>query len=362
MRDARDSPRTFRAPGRVNLIGGQVDYHEGFVVAMAIDRDVRVTATARDDAFVSARSREVAGDVVVRADGSDEPSDVSPAWGRLVGGVVRTLAELGRPAVGADLAIASSVPMAAGVSSSAAFEVAVAHALADAARMSIAPRDLMLAAQRAEHIATGVPCGIQDQMSSIFGVAGHALLVDCRSFDVDPVPLPPSVAVVVVHSGVERALEHTPYAARRRESMAVAERLGVRALRDARPDQVADDPLGRHAVGEIERVLAFAETMRAGDMVEAGRLMLASHRSSREDMQVSTPELDVLVDALTAAGAFGARLTGAGFGGCVVALAPAGDARVIEAEARETYAHRTGRRPRSWIVRAAAGGGPVESA
>jgi galactokinase len=359
MRDAVRPVRTYRAPGRVNLIGGQVDYHEGFVVSMAIDREVHVAVRRRDDGSVLARSGDLDGHVVVRADGADEPANVMPKWGRLVAGVVRTLADAGRIPIGADLDVTSSLPIRAGLSSSAAFEVAVALSLAHVGDLALAPRDLMLLAQRAEHIATGVPCGVQDQMSSVFGVAGHALLIDCRTLEVDAIALPPDVAVLIVHSGIERALEDTPYARRRAESLAVAQGLGLRSLRDARPEQVVDEPRGRHAVSEIHRVVEFAEALTSGDIDRAGRLMLASHASSRDDMEVSTPELDILVEALTAEGAYGARLTGAGFGGCVVALVPVARAHAIATNVKDLYARRTERDATSWIVNAAEGAGPL---
>jgi galactokinase len=354
-----DASRRFRAPGRVNLIGGQVDYHEGWVVSMAIDRDVCVTAQPTDGAHVVARSGDLDGTVEVAADASDDPRAVTPAWGRAVGGVVRALADLGRPPVGAELEITSTVPIGGGLSSSAAFEVAVALALNDAADFSIDPRALALAAQRSEHLATGVPCGTQDQLTSVFGRAGHALLIDCRTLEIEPLPLPDSVRVLVVHSGVPRMLEGSPYAQRRAGSEAVAARLGLRVLRDATIDQVRDEPLGRHPVSEMQRVLEFADALRAGRITELGPLMLASHESSRSDMQVSTPELDALVEHLMDAGAIGARLTGAGFGGCVVALVATERADTIANEATLAYRSATGREPTPWIVSAADGAGRI---
>lgn len=359
MREGAAPVRHSRAPGRVNLIGGQVDYHEGLVVSMAIDRDVRVTAVARADGRVVATSSELPGTVDVAADGRDEPAHVEPRWGRTVAGVVRVLAEAGRPPLGADLTITSTVPIGAGLSSSAAFEVAVMHALCDAASFPLAPLDLAAAAQRSEHVATGVPCGVQDQMTAVFGRAGHALAIDCRTLEVSPVPLPDAVRVLVVHSGVPRVLEGSPYAQRRAESLAVATRLGVRALRDATFEQVADEPRGRHAVTEIARVEAFAHALRRGDIDALGPLMLASHASSRDDMEVSTDELDALVDALTDAGALGARLTGAGFGGCVVALVPADSGDDARRRAVAAYEAATGRDATAWWVGAADGAGRV---
>jgi galactokinase len=350
----------YRAPGRVNLIGGQVDYHEGWVVSMAIDRDVVVEAAARADGRVHAQSHELEGAVDIAVDGSDEPPAVQPAWGRTVAGVARVLAERGCAVRGATLDISSDVPIGAGLSSSAAFEVACALALTDLTGKPLDPNELAFAAQESEHVATGVPCGIQDQMASVYGRAGHALFLDCRTLDIEHLPLPSSLAVVVVHSGVPRMLEATPYAQRRAESFEVARGLGLRVLRDATPEQVRDLPRGRHAVSEMQRVREFAAALRKGDIDALGPLMLASHESSRDDMGVSIPELDDLVECLVDAGALGARLTGAGFGGCVVAIADAARADQIAGTASDTYAARTDRAPTAWVMRAADGAARID--
>jgi galactokinase len=351
--------RTFRAPGRVNLIGGQVDYHEGWVVSLAIDRDVNVHARARADGRVVARSSDFDGVVDIAADGRDDPPSTEPAWGRAVAGVVRVLAEMGRAPVGADLDITSTVPVGAGLSSSAAFEVACAVALCDAADLPVAGTALALAAQRAEHVATGVPCGVQDQMASVHGRVDHAIYLDCRTLDVEHVVVPPDLGVIVVHSGVARTLEGSPYAQRRAESQAVAADLGIRSLRDATLEQVRDIPRGRHAVTEMVRVREFAVALRAHDVRTLGELMLASHASSRDDMEVSIPELDMLVRCLVDAGAYGARLTGAGFGGCVVAICATRQAEAISSRASEWYRAQSALAPTAWIVRGSAGAGGV---
>jgi galactokinase len=348
----------FRAPGRVNLIGGQVDYHEGWVVSVAIDRDVRVEVTPRADGRVRARSSDFDGTVEIAADGHDEPARTRPEWGRAVAGVTRVLADLGRAPVGADLAVTSTLPVGAGLSSSAAFEVACALALADAAGFALHGTDLALAAQRAEHIATGVPCGVQDQMTSVFGRADHAVFLDCRTLEAEHVPVPAELCVLVVHTGVARTLAGSPFARRRAESEAVAAQLGLTALRDATFDQVRDIPRGRHAVTEMKRVREFARALRERDIDALGPLMLASHASSRDDMEVSIPELDMLVECLVDAGAYGARLTGAGFGGCVVAIGPVAAADAIAARATESYRTRSGLEPQAWVVRGADGAGP----
>jgi len=351
---------TFRAPGRVNLIGGQVDYHEGWVVSLAIDRDVRVRATPRSDGRVVAHSSHFDGQVDIPADGTADPPATRPQWGRAIAGVTRVLAEKGREPVGADLEITSTIPVGSGLSSSAAFEVACALALCDAAGFALHGTDLALAAQRAEHVATGVPCGIQDQMASVLGRAGHAVFLDCRTLTVEHVSMPPELCVLVVHSGVARTLEGSPYAERRAESEAVAARLGVRVLRDATLEQVHDIPRGRHAVTEMTRVREFARALRERDLDALGPLMLASHASSRDDMEVSIPELDILVECLVDAGAYGARLTGAGFGGCVVAIGPAAAATTSAAQATAEYRARTHREPTAWTVRASDGAGRVD--
>jgi galactokinase len=347
--------RVAYAPGRVNLIGGHVDYHEGPVVATAMDLGVACTFRATTAARVEVRSDDFDGAVSVAADGSDEPAGVEPRWGRLVAAVVAELAALGRPTVAIEATVAADLPAGCGLSSSAAFEVAIALALADAAEWSIAPLDLARACQTAELRATGVPCGIQDQVASIAGARGCAVLLDCRDLALTMLPIPPGTAVVVVDSGVARTLEGSPWAARRAESFADAASIGVRVLRDATRAQVADRPRARHVVDEIARVAQFADALRRGDVQAAGALMVASHESSRDLYESSVPELDRLVALLVGAGAYGARLTGGGFGGCVVALAPAGDAAAIAGRVAERYERETGRPARAFVSEPADG-------
>ncbi len=351
--------RSFRAPGRLNLMGDHTDYNEGFVLPMAIDRETVVDARPTGAGRVRVRSEGRAGAVDLAADGSGDPQTVEPRWGRLVAGVLASLAARGRPSEGIDADVRSTVPAGSGLSSSAAFEVAVALALCDAARFDPGRLELAVACQQAEQAATGVPSGVMDQLSSLCGVAGAALLIDCRSLAIEPVRLPAGVGVVAVHSGVARSLEATPYAERRAACEAAARALGLAFLRDATFEQVRDDPIARHVVTENARVHATAEALRAGDLERAGALFTDSHASLRDDFGVSTPELDALVEELGRAGAYGARLTGAGFGGSVVALAPGPDADAIAGEAADAYARRTGREPTAFVCRAVDGAGPV---
>ena len=307
-----------RAPGRVNLIGDHTDYTGGLVLPMAIDRETVVDVEAHD--AVELRSSDEPEAVVVPLDVPD-PSAVRPAWGRYVAGVVSVL----RPTTGMRGLVATTIPIGAGLSSSAALEVAVALALG----FDGTPLELAQACQRAEQVATGVPCGIMDQLASASGVAGHALLIDCATSAVTPVPVPDDIEVVVVHSGQARAVAATAYAERRAQCEAAAAVVGP--LREASLDDLGalDDAAlrrrARHVVSENARVAAFAEALADARFDELGPLLAASHASLRDDFEVSTPALDALVERLAATpGVLGARLTGAGFGGCAVALAERG--------------------------------------
>jgi len=351
----------FRAPGRVNLIGDHTDYHEGFVLPLAVDRDCMVAARQRGDGRVTVRSVEMRADgpVDVAADGSDAPEGVEPPWGRYVAGVVRTLADAGRGPVGIDAAVSSTVPVGSGLSSSAAFEVAVALALAHAGELTLPAAELARACQRAEHLATGVPSGVMDQVVALFGRAGHALLIDCRTLAAEPIAIPDALAVLVVHSGLPRALAGSAYADRRAAGERVATRLGLATLREATLDDVRDEPRARHVVTENQRVLEFADALRAGDTAALGQLLLASHASLRDDYEVSTPELDLAVDLLVAHGALGARLTGAGFGGCVVALVARAHLGDVARKTVAAYRTETGLKTDAFEVRPVDGAGPV---
>jgi galactokinase len=327
------------------------------VLPFAIDRSCVVAAHPGER--VRVRSLDLGETVEVAADGSTDTSGVEPAWGRYVAAVVSELAALGRPASGMDALLASDVPLGSGLSSSAALEVAIAIALAAAAEWMPSAAELAAACRAAEERATGVPGGIMDQLTSVCGRSGDALLIDCRSLEIVPVPLSENVAVVAVHSGVSRTLAGSAYAERRKACEALALKLGVPALRDAHEAQVAGNPLGRHVVSENRRVLDSAEALADDDVVRLGELLLASHASLRDDFAVSTPELDALVEALVDAGALGARLTGAGFGGCVVAVCDPEPADAIAAAATARYRELTGREPTAFRCRAVAGAGSI---
>ena len=346
-----------RAPGRVNLIGDHTDYQAGLCLPMAIDREVRIGFRARTDGRVRVRSEALGGLVDVAADGSTVVAGVDPPWGRTVAAVLAVLARRGRKPVGFDADITTTVPIGSGLSSSAAVGVALTLVAAAVSDLTLRPTEVALAGQEAEQLASGVPCGVMDQLASVGGRAGHALLLDCRTLSIAPVPLPPELEILVIHSGLERGLETSAYAQRRAACEAAAERLGVETLRDASIEQVADDPIARHVVTENGRVAAFAEALTRADLPTCGALMLASHRSLRDDFQVSTPELDRLVELSVEAGAHGARLTGAGFGGCIVALVDVGARDAVATAVGDRYRAETGREPSAFAVSAVDGAG-----
>ncbi len=307
------------APGRVNLIGDHVDYVGGLVLPMAIDLGTTITVVSRPP--------DRLGSVTLRSSAEPEPalielpvdiqSDRTPQWSRYPAAV---LAELGAVA-GFEGEIASTLPLGAGLSSSASIEVATALAVG----FDGDPLTLARLCCRAEYRATGVRCGIMDPLVITSGIEGSALLIDCRDDSVEPVCLPSGTAVHAVHCGVSRRLEVSEYADRRQECELIETMIGP--LRDA---TIADlgrltDPVrrhrARHVISEIERVRRAVDASRSGDAGRFGRLMNESHASLRDDFGVSIPELDQLVDRLQRIpGVHGARLTGAGFGGCAVAL------------------------------------------
>ena len=341
--------RFARAPGRVNLIGDHTDYQGGLCLPIAIDLDVLVGFRARTDGRVHVRSLDLDADAELPA------PEVAP-WARPISETVGMVsARSANPFPGIDAAISSTVPIGSGLSSSAAFAVALAIVTADVAGVPLSPVELALMAQAVEQRATGVPCGVMDQLASVSGRAGHGLLLDCRTLEITSVPIPHRVGMLVVHSGLERRLASSAYAERRVACERAARRIGVATLRDATIEQVADDPIARHVVTENARVAAFASAFSHGDVATAGELMLTSHRSLRDDFEVSTPELDLLVDLLVGAGAAGARLTGAGFGGCVVGLVQRNHADDVLAKATRRYADATGLSPDAFVAHAVDG-------
>ena len=323
-----------QAPGRVNLIGEHTDYNDGFVLPCAIGFHVLVAARARADDTVRVIAADHAGELDEFSLAAEIVPHPTALWPNYVRGVVKTLQERGFALRGADLAIAGNVPQGAGLSSSAALEVAVGHAFKSLQGLApLSAADVAQVGQRAENRFVGVDCGIMDQLASACGVAGHALLIDCRSLDVRPVPMPPDVALMIVDSRVQRGLVGSEYNRRRAQCEAAARHCGVAALRDLSIAGLMERAAGlddvtfrraRHIVSENQRVLDAAAALARADMPALNRLMAESHASMRDDFEITVPAVDrlaaILQDAIGTAG--GARMTGGGFGGCVVAVLP----------------------------------------
>jgi galactokinase len=356
-----------RAPGRVNLIGDHTDYNEGFVLPMAIDRAVWIALRSRPDAHVAVHSLDFDEDADFDlADGMRRGS----GWQEYIRGVAWALGEASasRELVkirGWEGVAAGDVPLGAGLSSSAALELAPARAFAAVCGISWHPAEMALLAQRAENYFVGVNCGIMDQLISAAGEAGHALLIDCRSLETRSVALPPGASVVVLDTATRRGLVDSAYNERRSQCEAAARFFGVRALRDVSTRQFAEragelDPVTRkrahHVIAENARTIAAAEALARNDVRQVGTLMDESHASLRDDFEVSRPELDSMVTLARAyAGCHGARMTGAGFGGCAVALVDANVASTFARDIAEAYERAVGLVPAVYLCSAASG-------
>ena len=355
-----DADIVVSAAGRANLIGEYTDICQGWVLPVALDlRTVLVGRRTADTLRVRSQDRPDDGVIEV-----DLRSGAGPAhgWGRYAAAVVRVLLDAGLRLRGFDGVLVSDVPIGAGLSSSAALEVAVALAVLDE---PVEPLRLALLCQRAENEGVGVQSGIMDQLASAAAQDGSALLIDCRDLSVQHVPLPAELSVLVIDSGVSRDLARSAYNDRRAECAAAAEAFGVPALRDVSAELLAERGAelpevlrrrARHVVTENARVLATAAALHDDDLDLLGPLLAASHRSLAEDFEVSTPDLDLLVSLATQTpGVRASRMTGAGFGGCTVSLVDASTAQALRDDICARYESRSGRQPRAWLSGAAGG-------
>lgn len=347
-----------RAPGRVNLIGDHTDYNGGFVLPIAIDRDTHVAFRPREDSMVR----------IVSEHGEPAEFDLAdlshgdPPWSEYVRGVGWALQA--HPERGWDGAIASDIPLGAGLSSSASLEVA-AGAVFDSVRGGRSTAvELAVAGQRAENGWLGINSGIMDQLVSAAGRAQHALLIDCRDLSIQPVLIPPGVEIVALDTATRRRLTESRYNDRREECEAATRTYGVETLRDLRLDDLGPSPIGdnvlhrraRHVITENQRTIDAANALVAGNVALVGSLMVASHESLRDDYEVSGPELDSMVEAaLSAPGCLGARMTGGGFAGCAVALVESSNLDDFIAGATQAYRSRMGLQPAVYVCKASDG-------
>ena len=369
-----DDPTVVRAPGRVNLIGEHTDYNDGFVCPMAIEPHILLLCRRRDDQTLRLASK-MFDEPPVEVNLAEVIARGTPSWTNYVRGPAAMLKQHGVPLTGMDVLFINTLPVGGGLSSSAAMEVGTAVAFLHFAGEAMGPAAVAKLAQRAEHEFAGVPCGIMDQTIVAAGVAGHAMLLDCRSGETRNVPVDPAdVRVVVVNSMVKHELTGGEYAERRRQCEEGVKYFhgvdsSVTALRDVALDQLeaAEDALDpvvyrrcRHIVTETPRTERFADLMAGRDYAAAGDLMIESHISMSDDFQITTPELDFLAHAATnLEGCYGSRMTGGGFGGCTVSLVRPEASEVFVRQLQAAYRERYDLVPEAFATAATAGAAVV---
>ena len=367
-------PRIFRAPGRVNLIGEHTDYNDGFVMPFAIDRATIVAGTKRDDRRIEVVAFDM--DESASIDLDAEPQKQRDNWTDYVEGMARSVEEKFGQIAGANLLIASDVPIGSGLSSSAAIEVSVGLALLSLSDMGIDREKLAFAGQKAEHEYAGTKSGIMDQFASAFCKKGSAMLLDCRSLERNEIPFETDDSVAVVcDTKVEHSLASTEYNKRREECEEGVRLLQkhlpkIKALRDVSLDELEKYKSSvtetvyrrcRHVISENVRTLKAAEFFKSKDLTAAGKLMFESHASLRNDYEVSCKELDALVDVASSIdGVFGARMTGGGFGGCTVNIIRKAVLDEFKRLISEGYSQRFGREPDIYEFHAADGASEVK--
>jgi galactokinase len=358
------------APGRVNIIGEHTDYNDGFVFPMAIER---YTVIAADYPVGDPNQIQFHSTFCNKPATLDLTKPLKPFpkgdWANYPVGVIAGFLALGLNPGGFDALIHSTVPLGGGLSSSAALEVATATLLEIITGKNLDPVEKALLCQKAEHDYAGMPCGIMDQFISVMGRENQVLLLDCRSRKLELVPMTdPSVAVLIINTNVKHELTGSEYPARRKQCEAAAKILGVPSLRDATPEalELAKTKMdkvvfrrARHVISEIERTVHAAEGVRASNWPTVGQLMYASHRSLRDDYEVSCKELDTIVEIAESIGLndgmIGCRMTGGGFGGCTVALVKSDAVEAISKKIAADYKKKTGIEPTIFVSRPAAG-------
>ena len=353
-----------RAPGRVNLIGEHTDYNGGFVLPLAIDRAVWLALRPREGSRVEVHSLEFGKTRSFNLAGFGK----GEGWLEYLKGTAWALREAGYELKGWQGVSGSDVPRGSGLSSSAALELAAARAFTAVSDLAWDAAEMAKLAQKAENEWVGVSCGVMDQLASAAGREGHAILIDCRSLEIEAVPLPEDAAVVVLNTGEQRGLVGSAYNERRQQCEEAARAFGVEALRDVSVEQfdAEADKLdevtrkrARHVVYENARTLQAAEVMRRGDAETLGQLMNESHESLRDDFEVSSDALDAIVECAWNAGCYGARMTGAGFGGCAVALVAQDSVDAFVQEVAPCYEEKTGREAEIYVCHATDGAAVV---
>ncbi len=358
-----------QAPGRVNLIGEHTDYNDGLVLPCALDYRTVIAARERGDRIVHIVAADY--DNAVDEYSLDAPIErlEAPMWANYVRGVIDVLQKRGLPLRGMDMVISGDVPQGAGLSSSASLSVAVCTLFATLPGFEgLSPVDLALIAQESENDFVGCKCGNMDQIISATGLANHAVMIDCRSLETQPVPVPAGASIMIFHSHVERGLVDSEYNTRRQQCETAARHFGVKALRDVDMALLEErggelDPMvlrrARHVVTENARVAAAVDALGAGDLARMGELMADSHVSMRDDFEITVPLIDQLVDIVKGVikTTGGVRMTGGGFGGCVVALVPDDQVEHVTTAVERAYRGPKGELATIYVCRAARGAG-----
>ncbi len=360
-----------QAPGRVNLIGEHTDYNDGFVLPCAINKNIVVAAASRSDRIIRVKS----------VDFDDEPDefdltedivfDRDRLWVNYVRGSMNVLKGRGYLFAGADIAVSGNVPQGAGLSSSAALEVVIGQTIKELNHLDIDKIEIAKNGQQAESEFVGCNCGVMDQIVSVMGEADHALLVDCRSLEIRAVPMPQDSSLLIINSNKRRDLLDSEYNLRREQCERAARYFGVRALRDVGIEELelAASVLGdlvtrraRHVITENQRTLRAADALQAGDLSSMSRLMAASHASMRDDFEITVREIDLLVEIVSEVigESGGVRMTGGGFGGCVVSLLPTDGVDEVKAAVEQEYEKATGLKESIFVSRAAQGASLIE--
>ena len=359
-----------RAPGRVNLIGEHTDYNDGFVLPCAINFETVVAFGKREDNLIQV----VASDYDNQRDTINLNEEIKPhpgyQWVNYVRGVVKHLQSFGRPLNGLSLVISGNVPQGAGLSSSASLEVALGAAFNEAYQLGLSLEELALNGQKAENQFVGCQCGIMDQMISAKGKKDHSMLLDCRTLETRLVKMPSDLAILIVHSNVKRGLVESEYNARREQCEKAAEYFKVKALRDVDLESLIREEKkkglesvsfkrARHVITENRRTLEGAEALSKNDLKKMGELMASSHQSMRDDFEITVPAIDHLVEILQEAigEEGGARMTGGGFGGCVVSVMKVDRVHEVQKVVEREYPLKTGLRPTFYICQASEGVG-----
>jgi galactokinase len=360
-----------QAPGRVNLIGEHTDYNDGFVLPCAINYQTVVAAAKREDNLIRLVSVDYGNDT----DEFDlsKPIEFLPGkmWANYIRGVVKFLLARGYTFSGADICVTGNVPQGAGLSSSAALEVVIGQTFKTLYDLDISQAEIALNGQQAENEFVGCNCGIMDQMISAKGEQNHAMLLDCRTLESQAVSMPEAMAVVIINSNKQRGLVDSEYNTRRLQCEQAAQIFGVKALRDVsieefnQNQQNLDDVVAkraRHVITENDRTLEAAKALRAQDMKRLGELMAESHASMRDDFEITVSEIDCLVDIVkdVIGDQGGVRMTGGGFGGCIVALIPPSLTDAVKQAVAEKYQLATGLQASIYVCQATAGAGVVE--